>query len=229
MAVVEGKSPATDLEMDNTRPSWPDLTHALALLTVVTIAAMLVLGFYFDAPLKEPANPDVPENPPKAPWYLVGLQELVSYSALMGGLGIPTIALIGLSLIPYLDREQQQTGIWFSGRRGLRIVGVTAALAAGAIVGTLVFTVNLGWLRNWFPATPQIVITFINPGTLMLAIFALWSLAVVKRTNSTRMGALALFTCFLVAFTILTYFASVHRGPDWQFYWSPSHWPAHTQ
>jgi hypothetical protein len=74
---------------------------------------------------------------------------------------------------------------------------------------------------------PQIVITLINPGTVILSIFTLWSLFVMKTTNSTRQGALALFTCFLMAFVILTYFATVHRGPNWNFYWSEADWPSH--
>ena len=49
----------------------------------------------------------------------------------------------------------------------------------------------------------------------------------MKRTNSTRMGAIALFTCFLVGYVILTYVGTVHRGPNWNFYWSPAHWPVH--
>jgi len=60
----------------------------------------------------------------------------------------------------------------------------------------------------------------------MLAVFALWSLFVIRATNSTRMGALAVFTCFLVVFVILTDFATVHRGPNWNFYWSEADWPS---
>ena len=51
-------------------------------------AVMLVLGYDFDAPLKEVANPLVPENQAKAPWYFLGIQELVSYSAFAGGVGM---------------------------------------------------------------------------------------------------------------------------------------------
>jgi hypothetical protein len=91
----------------------------------------------------------------------------------------------------------------------------------------LVFTVNFGWLRNWYPDISQLVITLINPGTVLLVLYAAWSIATVKKTESTRMGAIALFTCFLIAFVILTYFATVHRGPNWAFYWWPSEWPAH--
>ena len=91
----------------------------------------------------------------------------------------------------------------------------------------LVFTVQFGWLRTWFPDVPQLVITLVNPGTAFLVIFMAWSLAITRLTNSTRMGALAVFTCFLVSFVVLTYFATVHRGPNWGVYWSPSEWPSH--
>jgi len=227
MAVVRGKTPAVDRVMADTVPAYPNALYAMAALAMTTLAVMAMLGYYFDAPLKEMANPLVPKNPAKAPWYFLGLQELVSYSAFMGGVGIPTIVVLGLILVPYLDRERDEIGVWFGGRKGRRVCLATALFTAAVVLGMLAFTVNFGWLRNWFPGIPQIVITLVNPGSLLLAVFVLWSLAILKSTNSTRLGALATFTCFLVAFVILTYFASVHRGPNWQFFWSKSDWPVH--
>jgi hypothetical protein len=131
--------------------------------------------------------------------------------------------------VPYLDREREDAGIWFSGRRGRRVAAWSALYAAAAVIGMLWFTVQFGWLRNWEATAkaPQIIITLFNPGTVFVALFAAWSIAVVKKTSSTRMGAIALFTCFLVSFLILTWFATVHRGPNWNFYWTPSDWPVH--
>ncbi len=145
----------------------------------------------------------------------------------MGGLGIPAIVVLGLMLVPYLDREEADLGAWFGGPRGRRVCLASAVYTAAIVVGMLAFTVRYGWLRSWFPEIPQIVITLVNPGVFFLLAFMIWSFAVTARTNSTRMGALAIFTCFLVSFTILTYFATVHRGPNWGFYWSPSDWPVH--
>ena len=227
MAVVRGKTPAVDRSMVNTIPTHPNGLYAIAALSMFTLAVMLTLGYFFDAPLKEMANPAVPENPAKAPWYFLGLQELVSYSAFMGGVGIPTIVVLGLMLVPYLDRETEDIGVWFGGRRGRRICLASALFTTVVIVSMLIFTVRYGWLRTWFPDIPQLVITFINPGVVFLLAFMAWSFAVTRLTNSTRMGALAVFTCFLVSFGILTYFATVHRGPNWGFYWWPSEWPTH--
>jgi quinol-cytochrome oxidoreductase complex cytochrome b subunit len=227
MAVVKGKTPSVDQELANTVPAYPSAMYAVAALSMLTVAVMLLLSYFFDAPLVEIANPAVPENPAKAPWYFLGLQELVSYSAFMGGVGIPAIVIIGLALIPYLDREVEEPGRWFSGSRGKRVASYTAIYTILVTVGMLVFTVNLGWLRNWILDIPQLVITFVNPGTVLVVLFAAWSVAALQVTRSTRLGAIALFTCFIVAYVILTYFATVHRGPNWDFYWWPSQWPGH--
>ena len=227
MCLVKGKTPAVDKELANTVPTWPSGIYAIAALSMFTIAVMLVLGYFIDAPLREIANPEVPENPAKAPWYFLGLQEMVSYSAFMGGIGIPAIIVIGLALIPYLDREEEEPGRWFSGAQGKRITLLSTIFTAIVTIGLLAFTVNFGWLRNWYPGVPQIVITLINPGTVLVVVFSAWSLATVRATRSTRMGAIAMFTCFLVAFVIMTWFATVHRGPNWDFYWWPSQWPNH--
>ena len=101
---------------------------------------MLALGYCFDAPLAEEANPAVPENPAKAPWYFLGLQELVSYSAFMGGVAIPAIVVIGLMLTPYLDRDPEDVGVWFSGPKGKRITllsGLFTAIVAGFLISLL--------------------------------------------------------------------------------------------
>lgn len=227
MALVKGKTGHTDQGPENTVLSWPNTFYAELALAMCTIAVLLLLSFFLDAPLKEPANPLVPENPAKAPWYFLGLQELISYSAFMGGIGIPAIVMLGLGLIPFLDRETDDIGIWFGGKRGVKIALRSFLFATFLVVGLLVFNVNFGWLRLWFPELPQLVITVINPGTFIVLMFSLWSLYHLKKENSIHLSAIALFTCFLVGFIILTYFATVHRGPNWDFYWSQSDWPKH--
>ncbi len=229
MGLMHGRTPAVNREMHNTVPTWPNAMYVTGAATMLTVLLMLLLGYAFDAPLTEMANPEVPENPAKAPWYFLGLQELVSYSAFMGGVGIPAIVVLGIALVPFLDREKEDVGVWFSGGRGRRVTGLSAVFGAVVVLGMLWFTVSFGWLRNWEATAhvPQIVVTLFNPGTVFVAFFAIWSIGVVRATGSTRMGAIALFTCFLVGFVILTYFATVHRGPNWDFYWRHSDWPVH--
>jgi quinol-cytochrome oxidoreductase complex cytochrome b subunit len=227
MALVKGRRSTVNRGPENTVMSWPHLFWAELAIFMLTTAFTLILAFHFDAPLKELANPAVPENPAKAPWYFLGLQELVSYSAFMGGLVIPAIAWIGLALIPFLDQKRGGEGVWF-GTPGERIVALKSLLVGlVAVVGMLALTVNYGWMRNWFPSINQLWIILINPGSILVLFYMAWSLWVLKRQNSVRHAAVALFTCFLVGFTVLTYFATVHRGPNWVFYWWPSQWPVH--
>ena len=82
-------------------------------------------------------------------------------------------------------------------------------------------------VREWFPGIPQLIIILVNPGTFHVVLFVLWSFYVMRRYNSIRIGAVALFTTFFISFIILTYFATVHRGPNWDFYWWPTLWPGH--
>ena len=227
MALVKGQRATVNRGPENTVMSWPHLLWAEMAAFMVTTAVCLVLSFYVDAPLKELANPAIPENPAKAPWYFLGIQELVSYSAFMGGLGIPLIALVGLALIPFLDRRPGGEGVWFGTTGERQVAWQSFVFGLATAVGMLALTVNFGWLRNWFPNIHQLWIIFINPGSLLVLLYAGWSIFVLKRRNSVRLAAVALFTCFLIGFTLLTYFATVHRGPNWQFYWWPSQWPVH--
>src|SRR5579883_2176902 len=227
MAVVRGRTPVVGRAPEGTVSSWPHLLWAELAAFMSTIAVTLVLGYFFDAPLKEVANPAIPENPAKAPWYFLGLQELVSYSAFMGGVGIPSIVLLGLGLIPYLDRDRAGAGVWFGSREGRRTFWLSAAFGLASVIALLAFTVNFGWLRAWFPTIPQIIIIAFNPGTVLVAIYMAWSLWMLGRSGSIRLSAIALFTCFLAGFLVLTAMGSVFRGPNWHFYWWPSQWPIH--
>jgi quinol-cytochrome oxidoreductase complex cytochrome b subunit len=226
-AVVKGISPAVGRGPENTVPSMPHLFYAELGVLMVTLFLCLALAMISDAPLKELANPSVPENPAKAPWYFLGLQELVAYSAFMGGVGIPMIVLIGLGLIPFLDREETGTGLWFGGPGGMRLVLGALGFGLVAVLAIEAFAIRFGWLREWFPGIPQLVITAINPGTILAAVYAAYSLWIVKRYGSARAGALALFTCFLCGFLVLTVIGIYFRGPNWDFYWSPADWPRH--
>jgi quinol-cytochrome oxidoreductase complex cytochrome b subunit len=97
--------------------TWPNLVIAELFVFVLTLALILCVSLLFNAPLEQPVNVMHPPNPAKAPWYFLGLQELVSYSAFWGGVGIPTIFVILLILVPYLDRGAGGIGKWFARER----------------------------------------------------------------------------------------------------------------
>jgi quinol-cytochrome oxidoreductase complex cytochrome b subunit len=226
-AVVKGKTPQVGSGPEHTVPSMPHLFYAELGVLMLTTLICVGLALISDAPLKELANPLVPENPAKAPWYFLGLQEIVAFSAFMGGIGIPMLCIIGLGLIPFLDKEKEGTGEWFGGPGGWKLVkwSILVGFASSILVES--FAIRFGWLREWFPDIPQLVITLINPGTVITVIYAAFSFWAMRKYNSTRAGALALFTCFLCGFIVLTVIGTYFRGPNWDFYWSPSQWQAH--
>lgn len=102
---------------DNSVFAWPNLLIAELFVFILTLAAILTLSMMFNAPLEEPVNVMHPPNPAKAPWYFLGLQEMVSYSAFWGGVGIPTIFVLLLLATPYLDRRPVGVGKWFARER----------------------------------------------------------------------------------------------------------------
>jgi hypothetical protein len=226
-ALVKGRTAAVNAGPENTVPSMPHLFYAEAAVFMLTFFLCVLLSLISDAPLKELANPLVPENPAKAPWYFLGLQELVAHSAFAGGILIPAIVLIGLGLIPYLDREKAGTGEWFGGAGGGKLVAWSALFGLVSVLVIETIAIRFGWLRQWFPGIPQLVITIVNPGTVLTLVYGIYSVALVKRFRSTRAGALGLFTCFLAGFIVLTVIGTYFRGPNWDFYWSPSQWPGH--
>jgi quinol-cytochrome oxidoreductase complex cytochrome b subunit len=85
---------------------WP---HLLAIEFVALLAIMAILtlmSIFIDAPLLEFANPNEQPNPSKAPWYFLGLQELLAYfDPMVAGVLIPGLGLAGLAIIPYVDRN----------------------------------------------------------------------------------------------------------------------------
>jgi quinol-cytochrome oxidoreductase complex cytochrome b subunit len=225
--IVRGRTAAVGRGPENTVPSMPHLFYAELGVLMLTFLVCMALSLVSDAPLKELANPNVPENPAKAPWYFLGLQEMVAFSAFMGGIGIPSIALIGLALIPYLDREKEGTGEWFGGPGGWKLTRLSLVVGFCAPLLIESFVIRFGWLREWFPHIPQLVITLLNPGTILTAVYAAYSVWCIRRYGSTRAGALGLFTCFLCGFLVMTVIGTYFRGPNWVFYWSPSDWPSH--
>jgi quinol-cytochrome oxidoreductase complex cytochrome b subunit len=205
--------------------AWPVLMWTELGLLLMVVVVILFIALVADAPLLEQANPSYPENPAKAPWYFLGIQELVSYSAFAGGLIIPVLYLVFLFSIPFRDREDSYIGEWFSGKDGIRVVWRSALFAFLLVVIQLVVMIRYGWLRDWFPGIPQVVVMLVNPATITGALFILLAELIRKRRRSTRMAALALFTCTFTALLIFTAVGIWFRGPNWEFYWNVNQWP----
>ncbi len=231
LGIAKGTSIAvsdpTTLNDDNSVPSSPFLTVRILLVSLTTLAVSIILAIVFQAPLEAAANPEVTPNPAKAPWYFLGLQELVGYSALMGGVLIPGIAVLGLAMIPFVDREQKGLGLWFTDSKG-RTFGMLG-FAVGIIITAFCVTLSLLFpTRELFSGIEsQFFFDFVNPATLLLVLFAVLFFVVAKITKSKRYASIATFCAFIVGFLLLTYIGTALRGPNWDFYWPWQAWPHH--
>jgi len=118
--LAQGQAPreASDGE-DQKTWVWPDLVYTELLCMVIGMIVLVIWGLAFQAPIEEPANPARTPNPSKAPWYFLGLQEmLVYYDPWLAGVVFPSLIIVGLMAIPYIDVNPKGNGYFtFKERR----------------------------------------------------------------------------------------------------------------
>jgi len=144
--------PVVEADPEDDVMSWPHLLYRELLVLLAVLVVLHVVSLLFDAPLEELADPTRTPNPAKAPWYFLGLQELVHYSAFIGGVLVPTIAVLLLLLTPYLDPLPRGVGVWFAAerRRANWIFGVLASVAILlTAIGTYFRGPNWAWVWPW--------------------------------------------------------------------------------
>ena len=111
MAQAEERSRA--IIVDDKIHTWPHLVRGEFLVMLFVLVAMTLWSLLVDAPLEEPANPARTPNPSKAPWYFLGLQEmLVYFDPWYAGVVLPTFIIIGLMVIPFIDINTKGNGYY---------------------------------------------------------------------------------------------------------------------
>jgi quinol-cytochrome oxidoreductase complex cytochrome b subunit len=141
LGVVDRESVTADERpVDDTVFTWPHLVARHVVVALGTVAVVLALGVAFAAPLRGLANPNLTPEPAKAPWYFVGLQELLStFDPLVAGILIPTGIIVGLLVLPYVDRNPGTEA---------RHRKVAVLLFAGLLVVALGLTVTGAFFRG---------------------------------------------------------------------------------
>jgi cytochrome b/b6/petD-like protein len=131
--------------------TWPHLVRAEFLCAILITVLLIVWSLLVDAPLEEPANPSHTPNPSKAPWYFLGLQEmLVFFDPWHAGVVLPSFIIVGLMVIPYIDINPKGNGYYTFEERKFEIltylIGFHVLWVSLIIIGT--FLRGPGW--NWF-------------------------------------------------------------------------------
>ena len=130
---------------------WPFLLRIEFLAAMIVTIILMVWSITLNAPLEEPANPNLTMNPAKAPWYFLGLQEmLVYFDPWIAGVVMPTLIIVGLMVIPYIDTNPLGSGYYTWKQRkfaiGTFLFGFIVLWVAMIIIGT--FIRGPGW--QWF-------------------------------------------------------------------------------
>ena len=135
---------------------WPYLLRVELLATVIVTVILMVWSITLNAPLEAPANPNLTMNPSKAPWYFLGLQEmLVYFDPWIAGVLMPTLIIIGLMAIPYIDKNPLGNGYYTFRQRKFAILafcfGFLVLWSVMIVIGT--FIRGPGWMWFWPGAT----------------------------------------------------------------------------
>ncbi len=155
LAFVKGESLAKEKDAvvsENELPTWPYLLRKELLAAIIIMIILMVWSIALDAPLEEPSDPSVTPNPAKAPWYFLGLQEmLVYFDPWIAGVVYPTLIIVGLMVIPYVDVNPKGNGYYTFKDRKFAILtfcfGFHILWILLIIVG--VFMRGPGWLWFW--------------------------------------------------------------------------------
>src|SRR5579872_914526 len=131
---------------------WPFLLRIELLATIIVTLILMVWSITLNAPLEEPANPTLTMNPSKAPWYFLGLQEmLVYFDPWIAGVIMPGLIIVGLMAIPYIDANPLGNGYYTYKQRKFAIwtfiFGFIVLWVSMIVIGTLIR--GPGWMWFW--------------------------------------------------------------------------------
>jgi hypothetical protein len=215
------RAPAMSIDHgpEDTLFAFPIVALLEILLTLGVTLILLLMSIGINAPLEEIANPNQTTDPAKAPWYFMGLQEMLEHGhpTLMAVI-LPTLMVLFVMAIPYIDNNSQGAGRWFTNQRGKQITLWTALYAL------IVMPVFI-YLDSTFPPRellrgilPDLVAQGIIPAAIMGAIVLLPLLILSRYKPTARQVVLVLFTMLFFSAMVFTLAGFLFRGPGFKLY-----------
>jgi quinol-cytochrome oxidoreductase complex cytochrome b subunit len=209
---------AKDEPMVDTQPFLVSREFVVA---VVLIAFLLVLSILFDAPLRERANPSFSPNPAKAPWYFMGLQELLMhFHPFFAVVVFPTIILYAAFRLPFIKPDESNHGTWFLSEKGKK-AGIFS------LVSGLIFTVLFILISEYLPdpealmpAIPGLITTGLIP-FLIVAGTIFWFTKYVKHRFILNRAEYiqSIIIVLVISYTVLTLTGILFRGEGMSLMW----------
>jgi menaquinol-cytochrome c reductase cytochrome b/c subunit len=205
--VTRRTSPQVKTGNDEYVMTWPEGIFRVAVVCEALAIVLVALALFWDAPLEGLADPMQTPNPAKAPWYFLGLQELLHYfPPVVGGVLIPTLVVIALVIIPYFDVNIQAEGLWLRNRA--KRMRIFLAVALALVVFLLVFEV-------YAVLAPTVLIG----AAMLFAARESGTPGRFRRWLGSRPLSFWIMTWFLLTSSLLTAIGTFFRGPGWSWVW----------
>ncbi len=217
--LVRGETPMVDKGPEDTVFSFPILLLWEIILLLGMTLVIFLFSLFKQAPLDEIANPMLTTDPAKAPWYFVGLQELLEHMhPMLAGIIVPTILVVFLLVLPYIDHSKSNVGVWFTSSRGKRITAWTALYTLIVMPAYIVLD-NIFTLRELMREfAPIWVAQGLLPGLILFLLVCLPVLVLWRLNANRREIMLALFTVMIVSAFVFTISGFLFRGPGFKLF-----------
>ncbi len=193
---------------EETLQTFPEVLFRAAAAIEVMAIGLVTMALLFNAPLEGIADPSHTPNPAKAPWYFLGLQEMLHYfPPVVAGVLVPGLVVMALVVIPYFNINIEAEGIFLKDReRRLRIFYiVTSAL----LLFLLVFHVYVALVPTLIVATFMVAAAQSSPQ----------SSSAFRRYLASKPLSYWIMTWFLFELVVLTAIGTFFRGPGWSWVW----------
>ena len=204
--ITKRSSPQVHVKDEDRIMTYPEVFFRAAVAIEVMTAALVIVALLWDAPLEGLADPMHTPNPAKAPWYFLGLQEMLHYfPPVVAGVLVPGLVVMALIVIPYFKINVEAEGLWLRDKaKRLRIFGIVVVL----------FCIFLAVFDVWVALVPTLIVA----GFMLLASqtdpqnslgFRRW---LVRKPLS-----FWVMTWFLFELIVLTAIGTFFRGPGWSW------------
>jgi menaquinol-cytochrome c reductase cytochrome b/c subunit len=188
--------------------TYPEVLFRAMVAIEVLAIALVWIALLFNAPLEGLADPSHTPNPAKAPWYFLGLQEMLHYfPPVFAGVMIPTLVVIALVVIPYFNINVEAEGLFLKDRKRRLRVFYVVAVALSAFL--LYFDVYVALVPTLMVAGFMLVAAQSSPE----------SPSAFRRYLAAKSLSYWIMTWFLVVLVVLTAVGTFFRGPGWSWVW----------
>lgn len=206
--VTRRTSAQVKAETEDQIQTFPEVLFRAAVAIMTLATALIWIALIFNAPLEGLADPSHTPNPAKAPWYFLGLQEMLHYfPPVVAGVLVPGLVVMALVVIPYFKVNIEADGFFLTNReRRVRMFYLVAVL--------------LSIFLGWFHVIVALVPTLIMAGLMLVASQSSpKSSSAFRRYLATRPLSYWVMTWFLFELVVLTAVGTFFRGPGWAWIW----------